>query len=106
MVVLQDARPSAPLPRRNPPRPGSVRSLPAAALIFASPSGRSSSKISLMHRRGRLPSFLFAFVVAAAWGVSNGTHALASTGVSAAPAPGEQPVGPDSTAASPDSAAT
>ena len=65
-----------------------------------------------MHRR--LPNFLLALVIAAAWAVSNCSPVVASTGASTAPAvmaqaeppPGEQPVEPDSSAVSPNSVPT
>jgi len=65
-----------------------------------------------MHRR--LPNFLLALVIAAAWAVSNCSPVVASTGASTAPTvvaqaeppPGEQPVGPDSSAVSPNSVPT
>src|SRR5882672_5518239 len=106
VVVLQTARSSAPLPRRNPPQPGSVRSLPRPTLIFASPSGRASSKIIRMRRRAawRLLQQLLVFVVAVACGATTGYPAHASTSGAAAsaliaqtePPPGEQPAEPDS----------
>ena len=67
-----------------------------------------------MHRRGPLPSFVLAFVVAAAWAVLNGAPAPASTAAVAAPAltaqaeppPGGTPTTPDSSAVSRDSVST